>query len=217
MQWVRIPSDTLIIDRMTSTPFRCALIALFIAVAGCGSGGSSQPEASSQDSDATSTTRSSAPSTAVGPTHFEGVIEKKIGEPAGLNCSEEPDGPCDLNFNVTAIQQGAPCGATDGRPGPDEQFLRFDIEAFSSEDTFDFPDSADALLLQNWSVDGSGGTVHNLSSYPECGNGEAPIAAPVAPGPHARARVVVRAPKPATVLRFSWLTLMWEWPILGAD
>jgi hypothetical protein len=48
-------------------------------------------EASGQDSEPTSTTRSSAPSTAKGPTHFEGVIEKKIGEPAGLNYSEESD------------------------------------------------------------------------------------------------------------------------------
>lgn len=198
---------------LQTTQVGCVLAV--VAVAGCGSGDSGEPAASSQETG--STTRSSAPSTAVGPTHFEGVIEKKIGEPAGLNCSEESDGPCDLNFNVTAIQAGASCGATDDRPAPDEQFLRFDIDAFSSDDTFAYPDSADALLLSNWSVDGPVGTVRDLVSYPECGSGQAPIDASVAAGPHARARVIVRAPKPATTLRLSWVTLMWEWPIPGAD
>jgi hypothetical protein len=61
-----------------------------IAVAGCGSGGSPEPDTSSQASDETSTTtRSTAPSQAFGPTHTEGVIEKKFGEPAGLNCPRE--------------------------------------------------------------------------------------------------------------------------------
>jgi hypothetical protein len=201
-------------------PLRVAHVLAAIAIvgiAGCGADGPSEPEASSEQAAETSTTRSSAPSTAVGPTHYEGVIEKKIGEPAGLNCSDDPYGPCDLNFTVTAIQPGAACGAVDNRPGPDEQFLRFDIDAFSSDDTYISSDSADALLLSNWSVDGPGGTVRNLLSYPECGSGDAPLGAVVAPGPHARARVVVRAPKPATTLRFSWLTLMWEWPIPGAD
>ena len=162
-------------------------------------------------------TRSTPPSQAFGPTHDAGVIEKKIGEPAGLNCPDEPELPCDLNFNVTAIQQGAPCGAAAQAPGPDQQFLRFDIEAFSSNGTFEFPDSADGLLLPNWSVDGAGGSAHDLLSYPVCGDGGAPISEPLTPGARARARVVVRAPKPATTLRISWLQLTWEWTIPGAD
>ncbi len=194
-----------------------AAVVAAVVVAGCGSGEPGESDASGQEAGSSSTRRSSAPSTAVGPTHFDGVIEKKTGEPAGLNCSEEFDGPCDLNFNVTAIQPGASCGATDDRPASDEQFLRFDIDAFSSDDTFGYPDSADALLLTNWSVDGPDGTVRDLVSYPECGSGQAPVGAPVAAGPHTHARVVVRAPKPATTLRFSWLSLMWEWPIPGAD
>lgn len=72
-------------------------------------------------------------------------------------------------------------------------------------------------MLQNWSVGGPRGTVDNLMSYPECGSGAAPISASVDPGPHVKARVVVRAPKPATALRFSWQALVWEWEIVGAD
>ena len=104
-------------------------------------------------------------------------------------------------------------------PGPDQQFLRFDIEAFSSNETFEFPDSADALLLTELERRRSGRQlVHDLVAYPECGDGA---------GAHQRARrrparmrarrVVVRAPKPATTLRLSWLELMWEWPIPGSD
>ena len=132
MQWVRIPWDTLIIDRhdIDAVPVRTDR-ALHLSRRVRVGGNLRNPRLRVSTPTRRPLTRSSAPSTAVGPTHFEGVIEKKIGEPAGLNCSEEPDGPCDLNFNVTAIQQGAPCGATDGRPGTDEQFLRFDIEAFS--------------------------------------------------------------------------------------
>src|SRR3954470_18567831 len=61
-----------------------------------------------------------APSQAFGPTYAEGVIEKKAGEPAGLNCPDDSEKPCDLNFTVTAIQQGAPCDAAE-RPGADQQ------------------------------------------------------------------------------------------------
>ncbi len=165
-----------------------------------------------------SASKAPAPSQAFGPAHSEGVIEKKIGEPAGLNCPQDPDKPCDLNFNVTAIQQDARCSASADRPGPGQQFLRFDIEAFSSNETFEFQDSADALLVQNWSVDGAdGGSFHDLTDYPECGTGAVPFTGRLAPGEHARATVVVRAPKPATALRFSWQALMWEWPIPGSD
>ena len=66
-------------------------------------------------------------------------------------------------------------------------------------------------------MDGAGGSVHDLTDYPECGEGAAPISKPVTPGARVRAKIVVHAPKPATVLRVSWLELMWEWPILGAD
>jgi hypothetical protein len=193
-----------------------------IAVAGCGSGDTPDADKTSQPSDASSdsssnSSKAAAPSQAFGPTYAEGVIEKKIGEPAGLNCPDDPDQPCDLNFNVTAIQPGAPCDAATNPPGPDQQFLRFDIDAFPSNETFEFPDSADGLILQHWSVDGADGSLHDLVAYPECGDGAAPISVPVAPGEHARARVVVRAPKPARVLRLSWLELKWEWPIPGSD
>ncbi len=119
---------------------------------------------------------------------------------------------------MTAIQQNAPCDATDDPPGPNQQFLRFELQAFSERDTFEFSDTADALLLDHWSVEGADGDAeHGLVRYAECGAGEAPIGKPIAPGAHARSTVVVRAPKPATVLRFSWAELMWEWTVPGAD
>ncbi len=196
-----------------------AAIAL-IGVAGCGSGDAPEADGSSQASgtaESSSSARSTAPSIASGPTYAEGVIEKKVGEPAGLNCPDNPNKSCDLNFTVTAIQQGAACDAAADRPGPDQQFLRVDIEAFSRDKAFEFPDSADALLLQHWTVDGADGARYDLVAYPECGDGAAPISEPVAPGTHARARVVVNAPKPAEKLRISWLELNWEWPIPGFD
>ena len=75
------------------------------------------PEAgkASQSSDSS---RTPAPSIATGPTYAEGVIEKKVGEPAGLNCPDDPNKSCDLNFTVTAIQQSAPCDAAAQPPGP---------------------------------------------------------------------------------------------------
>ncbi len=185
-----------------------------VAVTGRGSGDTADAHETSQSSDSS---KAPAPSIATGPTYAEGVIEKKIGEPAGLNCPDDPNKTCDLNFNVTAIQQGAACDEAADRPGPDQQFLRVDIEAFSRDKAFEFPDSADALLLQHWTVDGADGARHDLVAYPECGDGAAPISEPVAPGTHARARVVVNAPKPAEKLRISWLELNWEWPISGSD
>jgi hypothetical protein len=44
-----------------------------------------------------------------------------------------------------------------------------------------------------------------------------PISTRLAAGEHPRATIVVRAPKPATTLRFSRFALTWEWPIPGAD
>jgi hypothetical protein len=186
-----------------------------VAVAGCGSGGGRQ-------ADGTTTVpprpgSEQKPSQALGPTYAEGVIEKKIGEAAGLNCPDDPNAACDLNFNVTAIQQDAPCADAIDRPGPDQHFVRFDIDAYSSNETFEFPDSADGLLLRNWSVDGDDGTLHDLVAYPECGEGTAPVSEPVAAGTRAHARVVVRAPKPSEKLRVSWYELAWEWPIAGSD
>jgi hypothetical protein len=189
--------------------------AVLVTLSGCGSAHSPGADGSSQTSSAR---RPPTPSQAFGPNHSEGVIEKKIGEPAGLNCSDNPEEPCDLNFNVTAIQQDVRCSATADLPGAGQQFLRFDVEAFSSYPAFEFAGSEDALLLQNWSVDGAtGSTMHNLTYYPECSDGAAPINARTVAGHHPHATVVVRAPKPATALRFSWFSLRWEWPIPGTD
>ena len=128
---------------MTSTRVPCVLAAIaLIAVAGCGSADAPEADKSSQS---TGSSTAPAPSNATGPTYAEGVIEKKVGEPAGLNCPDDSELPCDLNFTVTAIQQSAPCDAAAEPVGPDQQFLRFDIDAFSSNKTFEFPDSADAL------------------------------------------------------------------------
>jgi hypothetical protein len=199
---------------MSSTGVQCVLAAIaVVAVAGCGSGDAPEADRLVQS---TGSSTAPAPSQAFGPTYAEGVIEKKIGEPAGLNCPDASEKPCDLNFTVTAIQSGASCDAAE-RLGADQQFLRFDIEAFSSNKTFEFPDSADALLLRNWSVDGADGTLNDLVAYPECGDGTAPISEPVAAGTRMHARVVIRAPKPAEKLRLSWLELKWEWPVPGSD
>jgi hypothetical protein len=83
--------------------------------------------------------RLTAPTQAFGPAHTEGVIGKDIGQPAGSNCSDDADVPCDLNFNVTAIGQGVSCDAAAEGLGPNQQFLRFDVEAFSGQQTFEFP------------------------------------------------------------------------------
>ncbi len=191
---------------MPITTVRLLLAAIAtVAAAGCGSADAPAPDAGGDRQ-------------ALGPAQFEGVIEKKIGEPAGLNCPDDPNKPCDLNFTVTAIQQDAQCDASADRPGPDQQFLRFDIDAFSSRETFEFPDSADALRLAKWGVDRAKNEwVDNLTHYAECSTGEAPVTQPVAPGTHAHATVVVRAPKPAQALRFSFLDVFWEWKVPGAD
>ena len=202
----------LIIDDMAMSTDRCWIVAIAtIALTGCQH---STPSAEPS----TPSAAAGKPSAAYGPTQQEGVIEKRIGEPAGLNCPDDPAQQCDVNFNVTAIQQNAPCDASADTPGPNQQFLRFDLDAFSERDKFEFQDTADAFLLEHWSVEGGDGDAeHGLVRYAECGAGEAPISKPIAPGTHARSTVVVRAPKPATVLRFSWAELVWEWTVPGAD
>ncbi len=185
---------------MSSTTAPCVLVAIAcLAITGCGH---STPAPA----------RPANPSVAYGATRHEGVIEKKIGEPAGLNCPDDPNRQCDLNFNVTAIKQGVPCAAAPA--GPNQQFLRFDLDAFSESGKFDSEDSEDALRLDNWSVEGANGASDNdLVRYAECGDGAVPISEPIAPGAHARATVVVGAPKPASVLRFSFGELQWEWDV----
>jgi len=71
---VRIPSGALIIDDMTSSiSARCWAVAFaLIAATGC------QHDTPSAEP--------SNPSAAAGPTQREGVIQKRVGEPAGLNC-----------------------------------------------------------------------------------------------------------------------------------
>ncbi len=178
----------------------CLLVAIAcLAVTGCGH----SPPAPVKPTN---------PSVAFGPTRHEGVIEKKIGEPAGLNCPDDPNRQCDLNFNVTAIEQGVPCAAAP--PEPNQQFLRFDLDAFSESGKFESVDTEDALRLDNWSVEGTDGAADSdLVRYAECGDGAVPISQPIAPGTHSRATVVVGAPKPASVLRFSFGELQWEWDI----
>jgi hypothetical protein len=71
---------------MTSIRVKCVLAAMaVIAAPGCGWDDASEADKSSQPADSS---RTLAPSQAFGPTYAEGVIEKKIGEPAGLNCSD---------------------------------------------------------------------------------------------------------------------------------
>jgi len=95
--------------------------------------------------------------------------------------------------------------------------LRFDLEAFSGRGTFKYQDTAEALLLDHWSGEGGDGVVeHGLVRYAECGAG---VADQQAHGPWrtCRSTVVVRAPKLATVMRFSWAELTWEWTVPAAD
>jgi hypothetical protein len=189
------------ITAMSSTRLRGALAAIAcLAIAGCHSGPPPPPP------------KPANPSVAYGPTRHEGVIEKKIGEPAGLNCPDDPNKQCDLNFNVTAIQQGVACAAAPA--GAHQQFLRFEVDAFSESDAFTSNDTSDALRLDRWSIEGADGVSDNaLVRYAECGTGEAPVIGELAPGQHAHATVVVGAPKPASVLRYSFGELVWEWDI----
>src|ERR1700759_3310873 len=100
---------------MTPATVRCVIAVMaFIALSGCGSRDAHEADGTSQTPSAS---RAPVPSQAFGPNHSEGVIEKKIGEPAGLNCSQNPGAPCDLNFNVTAIQQDPRCPAAAEPPG----------------------------------------------------------------------------------------------------
>jgi hypothetical protein len=76
-----------------------------------------------------------------------------------------------------AIQQNTPCDAAADPPGPDQQFLRFDLEAFSGSKTLDFPESYEALLLRHWSVEGTTASlIVNWFATPNAGQARRPSA-----------------------------------------
>ena len=136
----------------------------------------------------------------------------ELGRPAAIGCAEGAL-ECDVDFTVTAIQQGYDCDDTSLRPGPDEQWLRFDVVATARAE-FAFTWSATALALTNWTIEGPDGkTPATTTMSNQCSTGRVPVLDPLTPGAHITTGVVVVAPKPASVLRLDVDELSWQWRI----
>ncbi|OBF10183.1 hypothetical protein A5730_07530 [Mycobacterium sp. ACS4054] len=126
----------------------------------------------------------------------------------------------EVSFRVTAIKPDAPCQDPYRPLKQDQQFLRFDLETWSTVDQFVDPGIVSGLNLRHWSVANSRGKLQtNLYMYAKCGDGTEPISQPITPGAHTRTVVVVNAPKPAKFLQLYIPNYygIWRWPIPAAN
>ena len=122
----------------------------------------------------------------------------------------------EVNFMVTAIMPNAACHDPYRPLEPGEQFLRFDLEVWSTVDQFVDPAIASGLSLHHWSVESSHVVLErDLYMYTKCGDGTEAISQPIIPGTHTKTVVVINAPKSAMFLQLERPTYygVWRWPI----
>lgn len=135
------------------------------------------------------------------------VYPKRVGEHAWFE---------EVNFMVTAIMPNAACHDPYRPLQPDEQFLRFDLEVWSTVDQFVDPAIASGLSLRHWSVESNQGDLgRDLYMYTKCGDGTEAISQPIIPGTHTKTVVVINAPKSAVFLQLERPTYygVWLWSI----
>ena len=121
-----------------------------------------------------------------------------------------------VHFRVTAIMPDAACHDPYRPLGSGEQFLRFDLEVWSTVDQFVDPEIARGLSLRHWSVESNQGVLEkDLYMYTKCGDGTEAISQPIIPGTHTKTVVVINAPKSAAFLQLDMPTYygVWRWPI----
>jgi hypothetical protein len=123
----------------------------------------------------------------------------------------------EVNFRLTAIVPNAACHDPYRQRRPGEQFLRFDLEVWSTVDQFVDPATASGLSLRHWSVDSSHAFFETdpLYMYSKCGDGTEAISQPIIPGTHTETVVVINAPKSAAFLQLDIPTFngVLRWPI----
>lgn len=122
----------------------------------------------------------------------------------------------EVNFMVTAIMPNAACHDPYRPLRPGEQFLRFDLEVWSTVDQFVDPAIASGLSLRHWSVESNQGDLEkDLYMYTKCGDGTEAISQPIIPGTHTKTVVVINAPKSAMFLQLERPTYygVWVWSI----
>ncbi|MGB7871598.1 MAG: hypothetical protein WBM01_25615 [Mycobacterium sp.] len=121
----------------------------------------------------------------------------------------------EVSFMVTAIMPNAACHDPYRPLEPGQQFLRFDLEVWSTVDQFVDPAIASGLSLRHWSVEGSDFLDRDLYMYTKCGDGTEAISQPIIPGTHTKTVVVVNAPKSAAFLQLDRPSYygLWRWPI----
>jgi hypothetical protein len=180
-----------------------AAVAVGLLVAGCGGDG--------HDTATTSVT-SQPPTSALTGGVDPNLIDLPIGRRVNVGCRKDETSLCDFHLVVTKIQEDAPCDRPQKVAGPDEQYLRFDLDVSSTADKFVYGFSDRALTLRHWGVvDKDGKLMQDLVLDTDCGQGTA-ILSRVSPGTHTTSIVVVTAPKRAAALRL----LMPGWSVQWA-
>ena len=136
------------------------------------------------------------------------VWPKQVGERAWFE---------EVNFMVTAIMPNAACHDPYRPLESGQQFLRFDLEVWSTVDQFVDPAIASGLSLHHWRVANSHLVSENypLYMYTKCGDGTEAISQPIIPGTHTKTVVVINAPKSAMFLQLERPTYygVWLWRI----
>jgi len=184
-----------------------ATLGVVTLMVGCSSTGTGQGPTTAAS---TTTTKAAAASPTTisanpAPGSDPSVLHKQIGEHAYSGCPDSPDGQCDIDFVVTSIQSGVPC--VDSEPiEPDEQLVRIDVDVTTAQ-KFLYPDTAggspSALYFANWGLGDASGVAPELDPYfgeaKKCISDQGLTG--LRPGTHVQVSWLVKAPKPATVLR----------------
>jgi hypothetical protein len=121
-----------------------------------------------------------------------------------------------VNFSVTAIEPNAACHDPHRPLKPGQQFLRFDLEVWSTVDQFVDSGIASGLSLRHWNVANSHSVLEEepLYMHTKCGDGTEAVSQPIIPGSHTKTVVVIDAPKPAAFLQLDVPNYaVWRWPI----
>jgi hypothetical protein len=141
-----------------------------------------------------------------------------LGGGAELGCVGEGKDACDIGFTVTRIEEDVACSDPAHPLGPDEQWLRFDVDFDPLRHPFQTTWSSSAFLIENWRVDGIRVVLSEKCSF-------APSVTSALPDPFIKPidvgyslngrKAVVIAPKNATTLSLTAPDdSHWEWSIL---
>ncbi len=140
----------------------------------------------------------------------EGVHDKRVGQPGGFGCGDDPDAVCDVTFTVTAVELNPPCPVA---PPPGSRLLRIEVDA-QAPLAFQYEPPVTAMQLSHWAIETADGNMqYNLQMVDACSPDPGVFVGSLVPATHPRDSVVVIAPTAATWLWMEYEKTAYRWPV----